>query len=188
MKALLIDWLSGEVLRCLFTSHANNIQVQGVLIGVPTQPSANVGALTTANNQVGASARPTLPVQNNSNGQPSIIIVEVVGFGGGSGDGTPPQQPQDENREKTDKRRSQIDGGYDPYSPIHLLGNGQLTERQKSKLSEDEKKSLESLVGQSGPLWGLIASELMRFSTFRCGPTFGAARFWCLVIGSNSLS
>jgi hypothetical protein len=73
-----------------------------------------------------------------------------LGYGGG--DGTPQQQPQEENRGKNDKRHSQIDDSYDPFSPVHLLGNGELTEKEKRKLSADEKINLEKLLGQSGPL------------------------------------
>ena len=32
---------------------------------------------------------------------------------------------------ESEEHRSQIDGGYDPYGPVHLLGNGRLTEREK---------------------------------------------------------
>ena len=64
----------------------------------------------------------------------------------------PPQQLQEENRRKGEERRSQIDGGYDPYSPVHLLGNGKLTEREKRMLSVDEKNNLEKLIGQPDPL------------------------------------
>jgi hypothetical protein len=134
----------------LFVANAFNVQVQGTTVGIATAPAPNIAALTTASNAAAATQQTALPSQSNANNQPSIIIVEVLGYGGG--DGMPPQQPQEENRRKGEERRSQIDGGYDPYSPVHLLGNGKLTEREKKKLSVDEKNNLEKLIGQPDPL------------------------------------
>jgi hypothetical protein len=50
---------------------------------------------------------------------------------------------QDQQRKKPDQQSN-----YDPYSPVHLLGSGKLTERQQRKLTEDEKRELNKLVGQ----------------------------------------
>lgn len=130
--------------------NAFNVEVQGTTIGIPTAPAPNLGALTTASNAAAATQQATAPAQPSNNDRPSIIIVEVLGYGGG--DGMPPQQLQEENRRKGEERRSQIDGGYDPYSPVHLLGNGKLTEREKRKLSVHEKNNLEKLIGQPDPL------------------------------------
>ena len=130
--------------------NAFNVEVQGTTIGIPTAPAPNLGVLTTASNAAAATQQATAPAQPSNNDRPSIIIVEVLGYGGG--DGMPPQQLQEENRRKGEERRSQIDGGYDPYSPVHLLGNGKLTEREKRMLSVDEKNNLEKLIGQPDPL------------------------------------
>jgi hypothetical protein len=130
--------------------NAFNIQVQGTVSGLPTVSGPPAGALTTASNAAAATQQATLPSQTTNSDRPSIIIVEVLGYGGG--DGMPPQQLQEENRRKGEERRSQIDGGYDPYSPVHLLGNGKLTEREKRKLSVDEKINLEKLIEQPDPL------------------------------------
>jgi hypothetical protein len=126
-----------------------NVTVQGTTTGIPTTPVPNISGALTASNTSAATQQATLPAQSNNNDRPSIIIVEVLGYGGG--DGTPQQQPQEEDHRKNEERRSQIDRSYDPYSPVHLLGNGELTEKQQKKLSADEKSNLEKLVGQSGP-------------------------------------
>jgi hypothetical protein len=73
---------------------------------------------------------PTGSVANVNGALPSIIMVEVLGYGGDGGSDTP-QQPRDDSRKRQDERRGQIDGGLRPDSPVHLLGNGNLTEKEK---------------------------------------------------------
>jgi hypothetical protein len=66
-----------------------NVQVQGASTGLPTQATANVGALTSANNAAGAvraNVAPA-PARNEASDTPSLITVEVIGYGGGEGDG-----------------------------------------------------------------------------------------------------
>jgi filamentous hemagglutinin family protein len=66
-----------------------NVQVQGASTGLPTQATANVGALTSANNAAGAvraNVAPA-PARNEASDTPSLITVEVIGYGGGEGEG-----------------------------------------------------------------------------------------------------
>lgn len=92
-----------------------NISVQGTSIGIPTAPPAPVGALTTASNTTGATqAEIAAPANPSSNNQTSVVIVEVVGYGGGSGDDS---QPSD--RPRDDKR------SYDPNSAVQFVDFGQ---------------------------------------------------------------
>jgi hypothetical protein len=61
----------------------------GVAIGLPTIIGPNTGALTMSNNVAGASqAAVQPPAPSSNNDRPSIIIVEVLGYGEDNGTGT----------------------------------------------------------------------------------------------------
>jgi hypothetical protein len=66
---------------------------------------------------------------------PSIITVEVIGYGG---DGTPDQdlRREEQRREGNEGRRQ------NPNSAVRVLGYGDLTDEQKRALSEDERGRL----------------------------------------------
>jgi hypothetical protein len=114
-----------------------NVQVQGISIGLPTVATANVSSALTANN-TSAIQQATAPPQPAGNDHPSVIMVEVLGYGG------------DDDSSKDDKRRGTMnDSRYDPASAIHMLGNGRLTDEQKGRLTEEEKHRLEELTAQS---------------------------------------
>ena len=109
--------------------NAVNIQVQGTKIGVPVAATVNVGALTSAAAAAGAVSKVAQSmVQQQQNDalskQPSIIAVQVLGFGDGS---------------------TSINGntnGYDPDSPVQVLGAGRLSSARKQSLTADERKLL----------------------------------------------
>ena len=119
--------------------NAFNIDVQGVTIGIPTVSGPNVGALTSATNAAGAAQANVAAPAQHTNVQPSILIVEIEGYGG---DDEPVQEPQTDQRKKAEGQHA----SYDPYSPVHLLGNGQLTGRQEGKLTPDERDRLDKLI------------------------------------------
>ncbi|MCK9917118.1 filamentous hemagglutinin family protein [Microbacteriaceae bacterium K1510] len=113
--------------------NAANIQVQGTTIGIPTLPAPNIGGLTQASNAAGAASQQVTPPQGAGQAQPSIIIVEVLGFGGG--DGT-----QDRNEPErggaTDKR------SYNAADPIKVVGYGPLSRSDMQSLTDEEKRKL----------------------------------------------
>jgi filamentous hemagglutinin family protein len=109
--------------------NAVNIQVQGTKIGVPVTQTVNIGALTSASAAAGAVSKvaQNMVQQQQSDAlskQPSIISVQVLGFGDSSG------------------MINQNSNGYDPNSPVQVLGAGRLNNARKQSLTMDERKQL----------------------------------------------
>jgi hypothetical protein len=131
--------VSGNVnLAGLHLVNTANISAQGNISGVPQIQAPNIGGLTEASNTAGAAAQQALgPRQGSGNGQPSIIIVEVLGFGGSQGDDA--GAPQQDKREK---RTENLVPRYDSRGPARIVGVGPLTEDEKSSLSESERQKL----------------------------------------------
>ncbi|OLI79672.1 filamentous haemagglutinin family protein, partial [Xanthomonas oryzae] len=119
--------LTLEALRVL---NVANIQVQGTSVGVPVVQGPPVGALTAANNTAGAAQQPTAAAPAASTGQPSVIIVEVLGYGGGDG--------SDDQKRRGNDKQSQ----YDPNSAFQLIGDGQLSAEQMKKLTPEERRQV----------------------------------------------
>jgi filamentous hemagglutinin family protein len=109
--------------------NADNIQVQGQKIGVPVAQAVNVGALTATSAAAGAVSKVAQDMskqqQNDALGkQPSVISVQVLGFGDGS---------------------TSVQGsgsGYNPNSPVQVLGAGTLSDARKKSLTEAERRQL----------------------------------------------
>ncbi|WP_420970617.1 filamentous haemagglutinin family protein [Bradyrhizobium sp. B120] len=117
-------------IAALHIVNAANIQAQGGVIGVPQVQAPNMGALSEASNTAGAAAKQAAVPPPQTNEQPSVIIVEVLGYGGGDG--------SDEPKRRGNDKQSQ----YDPNSAFQLIGDGQLTAEQMKKLTPDERRQV----------------------------------------------
>ncbi|OAF02723.1 hypothetical protein AYJ54_25965 [Bradyrhizobium centrolobii] len=85
-------------------ANSSNASVQGTTTGIPTVSVPNVGALTAGSNTAGAAAKTAeAPTSSGASKPASIFIVEVIGYGGGDGQG------QDE--QANDKRESGTPSG-----------------------------------------------------------------------------
>ncbi|MEW6641755.1 MAG: filamentous hemagglutinin family protein [Pseudomonadota bacterium] len=125
---------SGNIsIAALQIVNAANISGQGTASGLPTVQGPPTAALTAASNTVAASQQAAPPPARNE-GQASIIMVEVLGYGGGSGDG---DAPDNKRRPPAAERQS-----YNPDDPIKVVGYGPLTEQDTRGLTEEERRKL----------------------------------------------
>lgn len=116
----------------LFVLNADNIQAAGKTVGVPTVQAPNTAALTAADNAAAAASKAmegAKPGDSNQN-NPSVIIVEVLGYGGGGSD------PDDRSRQKPDQET------YNSADPIRIVGYGPLGERETQGLTAEEQRKL----------------------------------------------
>jgi hypothetical protein len=96
----------------------------------------NIGGLTAANNAAGAAAKTDTPTGSIPKERPSIIIVEVLGYGGGDEKETEPRQQEEQRRKRSDNQ------SQDPRSRYQILGVGVLTEEQAMRLADEKRAQL----------------------------------------------
>lgn len=115
-------------LAALRVLNAANIEVKGIAKGMPVVEVPDIGGLSEAANTAGSAAREAIsPTQNQASAPPSVITVEVLGYGGGGNE-------QDE-RPKPRERQSQ-----DLRNRYQVLGAGDLTEDQTAALASENRK------------------------------------------------
>jgi hypothetical protein len=129
--------VSGNVnLAAVQIINAANIQVQGTATGLPTVQGPPVAALTTANSAAGAvQATVRVPTAGN-NDRPSIIIVEVIGYGGETNDEIKQRRQEGEPRKQSGPQ------GYNEHSPFQIIGAGTINELGEQSLTDEEKQKL----------------------------------------------
>ena len=125
----------------LFVLNAENIKVGGESKGVPKAESAPVSLNLETKDKAAADAIKDA-TQTSTSERPSVIIVEVLGYGGGNGT---EQQEKDPRRDQEEQR------SYNSNSLIQMVGSGSLNSEQNQALTEDEKKRLQQIGGNARP-------------------------------------
>jgi filamentous hemagglutinin family protein len=131
--------VSGNLnVAALHVANVDNIQVQGRSTGVPVISAVDTGALTAASSAASAATQMAQNlVKSNASGVSQrhwIITVQVEGFGDSTDDG-------DSNR----KKRKPSPLGYQPSTPIVVLGFGDLGDAQRAFLNKAEQSKLGKL-------------------------------------------
>jgi hypothetical protein len=128
--------VSGNInIIALRVVNAANIQVQGKSSGIPVTASVNTGAITSASS---AATSATQAAEDMSRQQqaaarknlPSIVTVQVLSLG------TEPLTPSSDGASRAPTP------GYNPNSPVQVLGAGALDERARGQLTEEERGNL----------------------------------------------
>ncbi|MGJ7544780.1 filamentous haemagglutinin family protein [Variovorax sp. LT1R16] len=136
--------VSGNVnLAALHVVNAENIQVQGEAMGIPTVAAVNVAALTNASaaaSSAATAAQDVLQRERASARQslPSIFTVRVLGFGSESLD------PSDKSETSPSSGNSSKPVNYDASKLLQLVGNGkQFDPKLMARLTSEERRALQ---------------------------------------------
>ncbi|TAI64597.1 hypothetical protein CWO89_17955, partial [Bradyrhizobium sp. Leo170] len=124
----------------MYVLNTDNIKVGGETKGVPKVQPPAVNLTVETKDKAAADAVKDA-TQQPANERPSIIIVELLGFGGESDQETPrrDEQPrQGEERGRKDRRSY----NYDQTSPVQVLGAGALSDMQTEALIYEKKKQV----------------------------------------------
>jgi filamentous hemagglutinin family protein len=128
--------VSGNVnIAALTVVNAANIQTQGKSTGVPMTASVNTGAITSASSAASSATQAAEDVARQQQAasrqnQASVFTVQVLSFGS-------------EQLAPTRDGASRVpEAGYNPNSPVQVLGAGALDESARQRLTEEERGSL----------------------------------------------
>lgn len=126
--------VSGNVnIAALHVVNAANIQTQGKSSGVPVTATVNTGAMSSASAAGAAASQAAEDAARSQQaaakqGRASIVTVEVLSFG------SEPVQREPQEGQKT--------SGYNPNSPVQVLGAGPLSEQARARLTDEERKQI----------------------------------------------
>jgi len=126
--------VSGNVnIAALHVVNAANIQTQGNSSGVPVAAAVNTGAMSSASAAGAAASQAAEDAARSQQaaarqGRPSIMTVEVLSLG------TEPLPQTPAPQQKT--------SGYNPNSPVQVLGAGPLSEQARARLTDEERKQI----------------------------------------------
>ncbi|MDI4235570.1 filamentous hemagglutinin family protein [Bradyrhizobium sp. Arg237L] len=133
--------VSGDLtVAAMYVLNTDNIKVGGETKGVPKVQAPAVNLTVETKDKAAADAVKDA-TQQPANERPSIIIVELLGFGGESDQETPrrDEQPRQEEERGRKERRSY---NYDQTSPVQVLGAGALSDMQTEALIYEKKKQV----------------------------------------------
>ncbi|KXG80250.1 filamentous hemagglutinin family protein [Pseudomonas mosselii] len=126
--------VSGNVnIAALQVVNAANIQVQGDAKGMPAVASVNTGAIASASAAASSASQAAEEAGRQQQAasrqrQPSVITVQVLGFGG--------------ERLVPGQDGASLNPQYNRQSPVQVLGAGALDEQAKAQLTEEERGNL----------------------------------------------
>jgi filamentous hemagglutinin len=103
---------------------ADNIKAAGEVKGLQRE-TAPVNLTVESSGEQAAAGAARAATQSDGHALASIIIVEVIGFGGASGEGPKPDD---------DERRTREQRSYNPNSAVQFVGAGSLSEEQRQRL------------------------------------------------------
>ncbi|WP_085683942.1 MULTISPECIES: filamentous hemagglutinin family protein [unclassified Pseudomonas] len=128
--------VSGNVnIAALTVVNAANISVQGKATGVPVVSAVNTGAITSASSAASSATQAAEDVARQQQAatrqnQASVFTVQVLSFGNEQ------LAPTRDGASRTPTP------GYNPNSPVQVLGAGALDEQAKQQLTEEERGQL----------------------------------------------
>jgi len=128
--------VSGNVnIAALTVVNAANIAVQGKTSGVPVVAAVNTGAITSASSAASSATQAAEDVARQQQAaarqnQASVFTVQVLSFG------------NEQLAPTRDGANRAPATGYNPNSPVQVLGAGALDEQAKQQLTEEERGQL----------------------------------------------
>ncbi|TNB99815.1 filamentous hemagglutinin N-terminal domain-containing protein [Pseudomonas jessenii] len=128
--------VSGNVnIAALTVVNAANIAVQGKTSGVPVVAAVNTGAITSASSAASSATQAAEDVARQQQAaarqnQASVFTVQVLSFG------------NEQLAPSRDGASRAPAPGYNPNSPVQVLGAGALDEQAKQQLTEEERGQL----------------------------------------------